>query len=173
MLAGRVRRGRGHHRQPCSRAHIEHAAPAPFHHRRHQECGQLGDGDHVGVQYLAGAGPVRGVEQRLVAEASVVDQDVHGADLLTQRGHAPIHVALVGQVDGESHHLQPWVRCHQLGPQSFEQPGPAGHNDQGPRPGRKLSGELTTDARRSTGYQHSAAIYWRTYCHDRGPSPGS
>ncbi len=77
-----------------------------------------------------------------------------------------VHVALVGQVDGNSRHLQPGVRRRQVGPQSFEQPGPAGHQDQGPRPGGKLSGELTADTRRSAGYQHSAAIERRTYCHD-------
>ena len=101
--------------------------------------------DHVGVQYLAGAGPVRGVEQRLVAEAGVVDQDVHGPG----PAHAarprtdPRRARRTGR--RESHHLQPRVRGHQLSPQCLEQAGPAGRNDQ-VLPGRKLTGQLTTDA---------------------------
>ena len=91
MLAGRIRRGRRHHRQPRPRADVEHAPAAALDHRGHHRRGQLRHGEHVGVQHLPSAAPLRLVKQLLVTDASVVDQDVYRPGQLMHLGYGAFY----------------------------------------------------------------------------------
>ena len=105
---------------------------------------------------------MRLVGQGLIADASVVHQDIYRPGLLTCLGQGPVHVSLIGQVDGQDQYLQLRVACQQGGPQLGEPPGPPGQQNERSGPRRELDGKLTADPRRGAGDQDGAAIDWRT-----------
>jgi hypothetical protein len=162
MLAGRVRRSRRHHREPGPRAHVQHSAAPAVHHRGYQSRGQLRDRQHIGPQHVSDPRPVRLVGQSLIADASVVHQDIYRPGPLTCFGQGPVYISLIGQIDRQGQYLQLLVSCQQAGPQLVEPPGPPGQQNERSGPRRDLYGKLTADPRRSAGDQDGTAIDGRT-----------
>ena len=102
------------------------------------------------------------VGQGLIADAGVVHQDIYRPGLLGCFGQGPVHVSLVGQIDGQGQYLQLRVPCQQGGAQLVEPPGPPGQQNEDPGPRRELHGKLTADPRGGAGDQDGAAIDGRT-----------
>jgi hypothetical protein len=102
------------------------------------------------------------VGQCLIADASVVYQDIYRPGLLACFGYGPVYISLIGQIDWQGQYLQLRVLCQQSGPQLFEPPGPPGQQNERSGPRRELYGKLTADTRRGAGDQDGAAIDWRT-----------